>query len=154
MSIIKRKSQLKSNMKIFLLFVLTLSIALATHSETNQEKKSMEKKRHYINEKDIEKSVFADRWSKDLINEKLLGTTAGFSLGVAEYPLKEFGEPGVHEDQEAIYIISGYGEYMLGDEIFPVSPGCAVYIPAHTKHGVRCTTDEPVKLIYAHASVE
>ena len=154
MLLIKRKIQLKSRVKVFLFFILSLSLIISTHSETNQEKKSMEEKRLYINEKDIEKAVFADRWSKDLINEKLFGTTAGFSLGIAEYSVKEFGKPGIHEDQEAIYIISGYGEYMLGDEIFPVSPGCAIYVPPNKNHCVRCTTDEPVKLIYAHGAVE
>ena len=153
MSIIKRKIQLKSVGKVFLLFVLSLSLVISIHSKTNMEKKSMEEKRLYINEKDIEKSVFPDRWSKDLVNEKLFKTTAGFSLGVAEYSLKEFGKPGIHKDQEAIYIISGYGEYMLGEEIFPVSPGCAVYVPPNTNHCVRCTTDEPVKLIYTHGAI-
>ena len=154
MSIAKRKTELKSRVKFFFIFVLLLSFVISTNSETNQEKNNMEKKRLYINEKDIEKTVFADRWSKDLVNEKLFGTSAGFSLGVAEYPLKEFGKPGIHRDQEAVYIISGYGEYMLGDEIFPVSPGCAVYVPPNTNHCVRCTTDEPVKLIYTHGAVE
>ena len=149
-----RKNQLKFNGKAFFLFVLILSFAISTYSSTNPENKSVEKERFYINEKDIEKSVYADRWSKDLVNEKLFGATAGFSIGVAEYSLKEFGEPGVHTDQEAVYIISGYGDYMLGDEIFSVSPGCAVYVPPHTKHAVRCTADEPVKLIYAHGPVE
>ncbi len=114
----------------------------------------MDSEKFFINETDIEKSVFADRWSKDLVNGKLLGAQAGFSLGVAEYFLKEFAEPGVHTDQEIIYVISGHGEYMLGDTVFPIFPGCAVYVPAHTKHGIRCTTDEPVKVVYAHAAVE
>ena len=153
MLIRKRNMQLVTTGKILILFVM-ISFAVLAHSAITPEKKSVEKQRLYINEKDIDKSVFADRWSKDLVNDKLFGATAGFSIGVAEYSLDEFGEPGVHTDQEAVYIISGYGEYMLGDEVFSISPGCAVYVPPHTKHGVRRTTDEPVKLIYAHGPVE
>ena len=154
MSVIKRKIQLKSVCKIFFLFVLLFQLVISIHCEKDKEKKSMDKIRLYINEKDVEETGFADHWGKDLINEANFGTTAGFSLGVAGYTGKEFGKPGIHKDQEAIYIISGHGEYMLGDKIFPVSPGCAIYVPPNTKHSVRCTTDEPVKLIYTHGAVK
>ena len=117
------------------------------------EKKRTEK-RLYTYEKDVEKRIFDYRWGTDLINEKLSGTTAGFSVGIAEYSCKEFGKPGIHTDQEGIYILRGHGEYMLGDKIFPVSPGCAIYVPPHTKHAVRCTADEPVKLLYIHGAVK
>ncbi|MFC1563136.1 cupin domain-containing protein [candidate division KSB1 bacterium] len=110
-------------------------------------------KRLYIYEKDLEKSVFEDRWSVDLINTKLFGTTSGFSIGIAEYHLEDFRLLGIHEDQEAVYIISGDGEYKLGDETFPVSSGCAVYVPPKTKHSVRRTTDKPVRLLYSHGAI-
>ena len=140
--------------KSFLLLAMIFLFAFSIHSQITPEKKGMDFQKLFVNEDDIEKSEFADRWSKDLVNEELLGAKAGFSLGVAEYFLEKFVEPGVHTDQEIIYVISGRGEYLLGDKTFPISPGCAIYVPPHTKHGIRRIGNEPVKVIYAHAPVE
>ena len=139
--------------KYVLLFALLVFSFMSFNFGIKIEKKRAEK-RLYTYEKDVEKHLFDDRWSADLINEELSGTTAGFSVGIAEYSCKEFGKPGIHDDQEGIYILSGHGEYMLGDKIFPVSPGCAIYVPPHTKHAVRRTGDEPVKLLYTHGAVK
>jgi len=139
---------LKYDNKIILFFILfTFGFISIYFGE------KMEKKRLYIYEKDLKRSVFEDRWSIDLINEKLFGTKSGFSIGIAEYHLKDFKLFGVHDDQEAVDIISGEGEYKFGDEIFPVYPGCAVYVPPNTKHSVRCTTKQPVRLLYSHGAV-
>jgi mannose-6-phosphate isomerase-like protein (cupin superfamily) len=73
----------------------------------------MKLKYKLVHERDVEKSVFDDRWSKDLIASHV----AGFSLGIARYHSGEFGTSQVHEDQEAIYVISGIGEMHLDDEI-------------------------------------
>ena len=139
--------------KYVLLFALLVFSFMSFNFGIKMEQKKAEK-RIYTYVEDVDKSLFDDRWSADLINEKLSGTTAGFSVGIAEFSCKEFGKPGIHTDQEGIYILSGQGEYMLGDKIFPISPGCAIYVPPHTKHAVRCTAGEPVKLLYTHGAVK
>jgi len=101
-----------------------------------------------IHERDVVKSDFNDRWSKDLIASPV----AGFSLGIAQYHSREFGTPQVHEDQEAIYVISGIGEMHLDDGIVHVEAGMAIYVPAGCRHAARVTGDRPLNVVYAHAS--
>ena len=65
-----------------------------------------------IHEEKVSKSEYPDRWSKDLI-----AGSSGFSIGVAKYHATEFGALQVHEDQEALYVVSGVGEILIGDEV-------------------------------------
>jgi mannose-6-phosphate isomerase-like protein (cupin superfamily) len=104
-------------------------------------------------EEDIQRTVYSDRWSKGLVGTKDIPTTSGFSVGVAAYTESEFGVRQVHDDQEAVYVISGVGEIMIGDKVYPVRPGLAAYVPPKTVHCIRRTGTEPVKLIYAHGAI-
>lgn len=101
----------------------------------------------------IEKEIFVDRWSKDLVGTDAVPTTSGFSIGVAVYTEGEFGERQVHDDQEAVYVLSGVGEILIGEEVHPVRPGSTAYIAPGVVHSTRRTTDEPVKVVYAHGAV-
>lgn len=106
-----------------------------------------------VHESDIARHDHADRWSKDLIGGPEVPTASGFSIGLAEYHQPQFGEMQVHDDQEALYVISGVGQVTVGEEVVDVRPGSAVYVPPGAAHATRRTTDEPVRLIYAHGSV-
>ena len=97
----------------------------------------------------VARNEYPDRWSKDLITAEY-GATSGFNLGVAVYTSETFGSLQVHNDQEAVYVISGVGEMRLGNEIFPVRPGSAAYIPRGMPHTTRRTSSEPVKVVYTH----
>ena len=99
-------------------------------------------------EQEGSKSEYPDRWSKDLI-----AGSSGFSIGVAEYSTTEFGALQVHEDQEAVYVVSGVGEIRIGDAVHAIRPGSAALIPPKTEHATRRTGDAPVKVIYAHGAV-
>ena len=104
-------------------------------------------------EDDVDREQYADRWSKDLVGSGDILTTSGFSVGVAEYTEPEFGEVQTHDDQEAVYVVSGVGEIMIGDGTHPVRPGFAAYIPPGTEHCTRRTGEAPVKVVYAHGAV-
>lgn len=104
-------------------------------------------------ENDVKKEVLADRWSKDLVGTKSIPTTSGFSIGVAEYTEAEFGERQRHADQEAVYCISGVGEIMIGDKVYPVKCGTAAYVGPGVVHCTRRTGPAPVKLVYAHGAI-
>ncbi len=104
-------------------------------------------------EADARKDLHADRWSKDLVGTKSVPTTSGFSIGVAEYFQPEFGERQRHADQEAVYCISGVGEIMIGDKVYPIQPGAAAYVAPGVVHCTRRTGPEPVKLVYAHGAI-
>ena len=106
-----------------------------------------------VHEDEIQKSTYSDRWSKDLIGGDLIPTTSEFNMGVAEYHATEFGPLQTHDDQEAVYVVSGVGEIQLGEAVHPVRPGSAVYIPHGTKHATRRTSEVPVKVVYAHGPV-
>jgi len=96
---------------------------------------------------------FADRWSKNLVGGGACETTSGFNLGVASYHANEFGDAQTHDDQEAVYVVSGAGEMLLADEVIQIEPGMAAYVPPGTPHATRRTGDEPVKVVYSHGAI-
>ena len=104
-------------------------------------------------EDDVKPSHYQDRWSKDLIGSSELPTLAGFNLGVAEYHATDFENLQVHDDQEALYVVSGKGEVKIGEEVYRAHPGTALYVPPHTQHATRRTGDAPVRLVYTHGAV-
>jgi quercetin dioxygenase-like cupin family protein len=104
-------------------------------------------------EEDVEMEMCIDRWSKDLIGTDAVRTTSDFSIGVAVYTEPEFGERQRHDDQEAVYVVSGVGEILIGEETYRLKPGSAAYIAPGTVHATRRTTEEPVKVLYAHGAV-
>ena len=109
--------------------------------------------RRNLHEEEAEATQFADRWSKDLIGTDAVPTQAGFNLGVAEYSATDFANLQVHDDQEALYILSGEGEVKIGDAVYPARPGTALYVPPHTAHASRRTGEASLKLVYTHGAV-
>ena len=103
----------------------------------------------------VDASTFADRWSKNLVGTDEMPTQAGFNLGVAEYHAKTFEPDNVqeHDDQEALFILSGEGEVQIGDQVHVAKPGTAFYVPPHTKHCARSIGDAPLRLVYTHGAV-
>jgi mannose-6-phosphate isomerase-like protein (cupin superfamily) len=106
-----------------------------------------------INENDVTAMDFTDRWSKDLIGTADRPTTSGFNLGRANYTATEFAEPQIHEDQEAVYVISGFGEMKVGEQIVPLRPGEAVYVGPGVAHCARRTGADPVRVVYTHGAL-
>jgi quercetin dioxygenase-like cupin family protein len=94
-----------------------------------------------------------DRWSKNLVGTPDIPTTSGFNLGVAEYHATDFSQVQVHDDQEALYVVSGVGEIQLDGEVHPVQPGTAVYVGPGVAHSTRRTGPSPVKVVYTHGAV-
>lgn len=102
---------------------------------------------------DVKPTIYSDRCSVDLIGTDTIPTTSDFNVGVAWYTAEEFGEPQVHDDQEALYVISGEGELRLGDTVVTLTPGTAVYVPPCTQHRGRRTTDKPLVVVYTHGAM-
>lgn len=60
------------------------------------------------------------------------------------------GKTAVHEHKnsgELMYITSGHGEAVLGNERFAVEPDMVFYAPPGVKHMVLNTSDETMKII-------
>lgn len=102
---------------------------------------------------DVQPSHFPDRWSKDLIGTDAIPTTSGFNVGLANYLVEEFGAPQIHQDQEAVFVVSGVGEVKVGEEIIPLRSGVAFYVAPGVKHCARRTGPDPVVVVYSHGAV-
>ena len=108
--------------------------------------------RKSLHEDEVNAATFPDRWSKDLIGGSLVQTWSGFGLGLAEYHGTDF-ELQMHDDQEALYVISGEGEVRIGEDVFSARPGMAFFVPPQTPHATRRTGEDPVRLVYAHGAI-
>jgi mannose-6-phosphate isomerase-like protein (cupin superfamily) len=53
--------------------------------------------------------------------------------------------------REAIYIISGEGMALIGDQEIPLKPGTAIYVAPKTPHAIKRTSKEPLKAVYCHS---
>jgi len=104
----------------------------------------------HIHEDDLAKKEFPDRWGKHLLGGPEVPTDHGFTMGVAAYTTTEFGQDQVHDDQEALYILSGKGEVRVAGKALVVRSGMAIYLPPGTPHASRRTGRDPMKLLYAH----
>jgi len=104
-----------------------------------------------IHEDDVAREEHADRWSKDLVGGPGIPVDRGFNVGVACYHVPEFGEEQTHDDQEALFVLSGIGEVLLDGRPVAVRPGSVIYLPPGTRHASRRTGDEALKVVYAHA---
>jgi mannose-6-phosphate isomerase-like protein (cupin superfamily) len=82
------------------------------------------------------------------------GAVNGYSVGVAYYYQDQYGDPGIHEDQEGFYVVAGEGMARVGDDEFPVSPGSAFIAAKGVPHAIKRNPDsEPVKVIWSHGAV-
>ena len=107
----------------------------------------------HLNEREIPWEKYTGRSSKDLIDARQ-GATSGFSIGLAIYDVAdEYPEPQAHDDQEALYIISGTGWLKVGDDDVRLEPGVAVYVGPEVPHAARADGPEPVKALYSHGAI-
>lgn len=82
------------------------------------------------------------------------GAVKGFCIGITYYDNEEYNPPGVHEDQEGFYVLSGRGAAKVGGEEFPIRPGSAFIAQKGVPHSVKKSAgSKPVKLLWSHAAV-
>jgi mannose-6-phosphate isomerase-like protein (cupin superfamily) len=67
----------------------------------------------------------------------------------AEYP----AVPGVHEDNEGFYVISGRGSIKIEEREYELIPGTAILVPAGLHHALRKTGNEDLKVFIYHFPV-
>lgn len=80
------------------------------------------------------------------------GETCDKDLGVSTHDGPEFNPPRVHDDQEALYVVSGAGQILVGEEVLDVRPGHAVYVGAGVRHATRRTGREAIRTVFAHGA--
>lgn len=70
-----------------------------------------------------------------------------YSLAHAVVPVGQVSTPHALATSEVYYLLSGQGEMHIDDEISPVVPGDAVYIPPNARQYIRNTGDQPLVFI-------
>ncbi len=102
---------------------------------------------HYVREQEVEGIELPGRLWKKLIGPEN-GGCKNMIFGVVTLP--PGSNPGTHvhaREEEIIYIISGRGETKVGDNIYPLKPGVAVFTEPGIEHGVKTLGDEPMVMI-------
>ena len=102
---------------------------------------------HYTEEKNIEGLELPGRVWKKLIGPDN-GDCNNMILGVVTFP--PGSDPGTHKhekEEEIIYVISGHGETRVGNSVYPLNPGVAVFTEPGIEHGVKTLGDEPLVMI-------
>ncbi len=70
------------------------------------------------------------------------------AFGLAEFPGETLAETHSHEtEEEIIYILSGEGAVIAGQQESRLEPGVAVFIPPGLPHQIRVDGAEPLKLV-------
>ncbi|MCE5337037.1 MAG: cupin domain-containing protein [Desulfobacteraceae bacterium] len=102
---------------------------------------------HYIKEQDIAGLQLPGRLWKKLIGPED-GNCNNMILGVVVFP--PGSDPGTHKheaEEEIIYVVSGRGETKVGDAVYPLEPGVAVFTEPGIEHGVKTLGSEPLVLV-------
>jgi mannose-6-phosphate isomerase-like protein (cupin superfamily) len=81
------------------------------------------------------------------------GCIKGFSMGSVWVFGTEYGPPGVHEDQEGFYVVSGEGYVKIQGREFSLSPGMFFLVKAGESHCMRRSSTEPLRAIWAHGPI-
>jgi mannose-6-phosphate isomerase-like protein (cupin superfamily) len=70
------------------------------------------------------------------------------SLGLAVFPPGSAPDPHVHvREEEVIWIVSGYGRMVAGEQVVELEPGTGVYIPPGTVHGIETGPAYPLQFV-------
>ncbi len=76
-----------------------------------------------------------------------LGTTKMW-LGMSKIDPNSCSNPHTHSDQEEIfYVVSGYGQIRVEDEVADVGPGSCVLAPIGQEHQLINNHDETLKVV-------
>ena len=69
---------------------------------------------------------------------------------------KSCGQHSTHAHEEILVFLSGSGEALIGEEnkSHQVGKGKILYIPPHTLHDIKNSSDEPLVYIYCVAPIE
>ncbi|MHC4873709.1 MAG: cupin domain-containing protein [Planctomycetota bacterium] len=101
----------------------------------------------------IDYKVFAGHKGGRLLDENH-GAVNGFVMGISEYETEEYGDPGVHDDQEGFYVLAGSGMAKVGDSEFPIKKGSAFIAPKGVEHIMKKEKgSEPLKVLWSHGAV-
>ncbi len=62
----------------------------------------------------------------------------------------EYPEPGVHEDNEGFFVVSGRGTMKIAGAEYELVPGTAMVAPAGVAHAIKKRGDEDLRVFLYH----
>jgi uncharacterized cupin superfamily protein len=109
--------------------------------------------KYVINVNEVPVGKIPGREIRDLINGKTVGAKT-ISLRITDVMPGEVCTPGhTHtECEEVIYILSGKGDIKIGEEVFSMKVGDAVYLPTGVGHLIRNTGKEVMRMACSFSS--
>jgi mannose-6-phosphate isomerase-like protein (cupin superfamily) len=84
---------------------------------------------------------------RELLHPDKQPLTLRYSLAHAVVPVAQVSAPHALTTSEVYYILQGQGEMHIDDEVQPVEPGDAVYIPPNARQFIRNTGTGPLVFI-------
>ncbi len=111
--------------------------------------------KYVVNVNEVPVGKIPGREIRDLVNGKIVGAR-GISLRITDVLPGEVCNPGhIHtECEEVIFILSGKGEIKIGQEVFPMKPGDAIYLPTGVEHLIRNTGKEMMRMACSFSSAD
>jgi mannose-6-phosphate isomerase-like protein (cupin superfamily) len=109
--------------------------------------------KYVVNVNEVPVGKIPGRETRDLINGKTVGAKT-ISLRITDVMPGEVCTPGhTHtECEEVIYILSGKGDIKIGEEVFPMKVGDAIYLPIGVGHLIRNTGKEVMRMACSFSS--
>ncbi len=109
--------------------------------------------KYVVNINEVPVGKIPGRETRDLINGKMVGAKT-ISLRITDVMPGEVCTPGhAHTAcEEVIYILSGKGDIKIGEEVFPMKVGDAVYLPIGVGHLIRNTSKEVMRMACSFSS--
>lgn len=109
--------------------------------------------KYVVNVNEVPVGKIPGREIRDLINGKTVGAKT-ISLRITDVLPGEVCTPGhTHtECEEVIFILSGKGDIKIGEEVFPMKVGDAIYLPTGVGHLIRNTGKEMMRMACSFSS--
>ena len=73
-----------------------------------------------------------------------------FSAMLNVFYSEQYPEPGVHDDHEGFFVLSGHGRMLLAGTEYELAPGSAMVAPAGVRHAIRKSGDEDLRVFIYH----
>ena len=80
-------------------------------------------------------------------NEKIVAKKMTF--GVTEVPPKTKMIPHRHKEEEIIYILKGYGEVQVNNNIEEIKEGTVIHLPSDSEHFIENKSSKTMKFTFA-----
>lgn len=109
--------------------------------------------KYIVNIDEVPVGKITGREIRDLISAQTVGSK-GISLRITDVLPQATSFPGhIHtESEEVILVLSGRGEIKIGDEVFPMKPGDAIWLPKGVAHLIRNVGDEVMRMACAFST--